>query len=175
MPLSLSVLASQLADNCVVELVVAMSAPVPSRTAGGGLGGVDVRAAYHRLTAGIRGGAGQSVGPVAIDGLDPEVVGLPDGQTQAGPRDAADGRIVDNAGIADDVRAAQRGADGILVAADAAFIVGAIVPVGRELGGGGGGGDIGRRCRRARPGAGWAASCRWGSRISGRWSSSPGR
>ena len=40
MPLSLSVEASQLADNCVVELVVAISAPTPSRTLAGGLGGV---------------------------------------------------------------------------------------------------------------------------------------
>ena len=41
MPLSLSVLASQLADNCVVELVVEISVPVPSRTLAGALGGVE--------------------------------------------------------------------------------------------------------------------------------------
>ena len=52
MPLSLSVVASQLADNCVVELVVEISAPVPSRTLAGGLGGVDV---HDRLAAGIGG------------------------------------------------------------------------------------------------------------------------
>ena len=54
MPLSASVAASQLADNCVVEPVVEISAPVPSRTLAGALGGVTV---HYRLAVGIRAGA----------------------------------------------------------------------------------------------------------------------
>ena len=82
MPLSGSVAASQLADNCVVELVVAMSAPVPSRTLAGPTGGVEVRYLYC-LPVGIRGAAGQSD---AVDGYDTEVIGLPHAQRQTGLR-----------------------------------------------------------------------------------------
>ena len=84
MPLSASVLASQLADNCVVEVVVAMSAPVPSRTASGGLGGVGV---HDPLAVGIRSVAGQSG---AVDGLHAEEVGLADNERQAGLRHGGD-------------------------------------------------------------------------------------
>ena len=133
MPLSTSVLASQLADNCVVELVVEMSAPTPSRTLAGALGGVMSTTVWPLELVAL------PVSPAPLMALDAEVVGLPIGQRQAGLGDCRD--VAQRSPI-DGLRAAGRGADGVLVAADAAFVVGAGVPVGRQLRGGTGGRDI---------------------------------
>ena len=128
-------LASQLADNCVVEMVAEMSAPVPSRTLAGALGGVVSITTVWPLEF-----VALPVESDAIDGLHAEEVGLPYGQRQAGLGYC---RHVAQPGPIDGLGAAGRGADGILIAADAAFVFGAGVPIGRQLRGGDGGRDVG--------------------------------
>ena len=91
---------------------------------------------YHSLAVGVGGAAGES-GPV--DGLDAEEIGLPYAQRQAGLGYRGD---VAQRGPIHRLRAAGGGADGILIAANAALVVGAGIPVGRQLRGGTGGGDI---------------------------------
>ena len=90
MPLSLSVLASQLADNCVVETVVEMSAPF-HRERPAAPGRRCVADADDRHAAGIGLATAK---PHTVGGMHTEIISLANRQAQSGRRDVGDGRIV---------------------------------------------------------------------------------